>query len=153
LDTCAFHAEIYVTKHGPKLVEFAARLGGGHITSHLVPIAMGVNLTRAVIAMALGDTPPLTRTRSQGAAIRFLTPLPGRVTRIQGLSLARTMPGIVELACSLSPGSTVHRLENSNHRIGYVIGKGRDTTDAIAAANRAAETIRIDTEPIAPHRE
>ena len=145
LDACAIHAELYVTVDGIKLVEFGARLGGGCITSHLVPLATGVNLTRAVITMALGETPSLAISRSQGAAIQFLRATPGRVVAIEGLEHARSLPGVVEIECPLTAGSHIHRLENSDHRFGYVIASGEDAETAIAAAQRAAAAIRIVT--------
>ena len=150
LNTCAIHAELYVTANGIKLVEFGARLGGGCITSHLVPLATGVNLTRAIIAMALGEMPSFATSRSRGAAIQFLTAAPGEVIAFEGLEHARSFPGVEELSCSLTLGSHVHRLENSDHRFGYVIASGRDTETAIAAAAQAAASIRISTKPGRP---
>lgn len=145
LNDCAFHAEIFATDQGPKLVEFGARLGGGCITSHLVPLATGVNLNRAVISMAVGDPPDVTPARSLGSAIRFLTPAPGRVAAVHGLAAAQDAPGVVEVVCNLSSGSLVSRLENSDHRVGYVIATGPDATAAMTAATDAAARIEIQT--------
>ncbi len=145
LNNCALHAEVYVTGRGPKLVELGARLGGGCITSHLVPLATGINLNRAVVSMATGQAPAVTPTLSQGAAIRFMTPPVGRVTAIHGLSEAREAPGVVEVACTLSTGDIVSRLENSDHRVGYVIATGPDAESAMASAAAALGQIRIET--------
>ncbi|MFA6242275.1 MAG: ATP-grasp domain-containing protein [Candidatus Hydrogenedentales bacterium] len=145
LNNCALHAEIYATARGPKLVEFGARLGGGCITSHLVPLATGINLNRAVISMATGHAPAVVPTLSQGAAIRFMTPPAGRVTAIRGLSEAMEAPGVVEVACTLSPGDIVSRLENSDHRVGYVITTGPDAESAMARAAEAVEQIQVET--------
>ncbi len=147
LDTCALHAEMFVTANGIKLVELGARLGGGCIASHLVPLATGVNLNRAAVAIAMGEPPSLEPTVSRGAAIRFLTPEPGVVTRISGLEDARSMAGVEEVVCSLSAGSVVHALENSDHRVGYVIAFGHDAKAAQATASEGAARVHIETVP------
>jgi biotin carboxylase len=148
LDNCAIHAEVYATAKGPKLVEFGARLGGGCITSHLVPLATGISANRAVIAMAMAERPDVTPTRAQGAAIRFLEAPPGRVRAVEGLSAARKMAGVVEVQCGIGVGDTVHRMENSDHRFGFVIATGRDAEEASQEARRAAEAITVVTEAV-----
>jgi biotin carboxylase len=145
LDACALHVEMFMQPDGPKLVEYGARLGGGCIASHLVPLATGTNLIRAAIALAMGDAPRLDPTLSRGAAIRFLTPVPGLVTAISGLEEARSLLGVEEVVCALTPGSIVHPLENSDHRVGHVIATGFDSTVARAAAIEGAARICIET--------
>ena len=143
LSQCGFHAEMRLTSAGVKLVEVGARLGGGCIASHLVPLATGVNIVRAAIMQAIGETPDLAATRDQGAAIRFLTADAGTVERITGLEEARTMEGVHEVSCEVNPGDAVRRFENSDQRIGHVIATGRDAGEAQERAQAAANLVRI----------
>lgn len=146
IDNSSSHIEIFHTEDGPKLVEIGARLGGGCITSHLAPLATGVNLTQAVIEIACGRAPDLAPTRQRGAAIRFLTPAPGLITNIDGLEMARAQPGVVEVSCGYAPGDQVLRIENSDHRRGYLIAEGATASEATARADAAVGLIRIQTE-------
>jgi len=59
LDNCASHAEVKITKQGPKMVELGARLGGDYITSHLVPLSSGVNIEADTIQITMGKKPGL----------------------------------------------------------------------------------------------
>lgn len=143
-----FHCELFVTEEGVRLVEVAARLAGGCIATHLVPLATGIDLVGAAIAMALGRRPHLERGRSAGAAIRFLTPEPGRVQSVSGVECALALPGIREVVLDVAPGHVVHPLENSDHRVGYVIAVGDDRRHAVDNVERAAAAVRIAVEPV-----
>lgn len=55
LDNCSFHAECKVNDGDLKVIEIAARPGGGFITSHLVPFVTGISFHEEVIKNALGE--------------------------------------------------------------------------------------------------
>ena len=44
IDNSPAHVEIMVTKDGPKMVELGSRMGGGCITTHLVPLSTGIDM-------------------------------------------------------------------------------------------------------------
>ncbi len=144
ISNCGIHAELRLTQDGVKLVELGARLGGGCIASHLVPLATGVNMLEAVIAIALGNTPIITPQHSRAAAIRFLTPGPGQVIAIDGIEQARAVSGVEEVQCSLRVGDTITSFEHSDHRVGYVIASGASAEDAEIRAQQAVDCIHID---------
>lgn len=147
LHECPGHAEWYLTEHGPKLVELAARLGGGCITSHLVPLATGINMIRAAIKIALGEPPDITPTRRRGASIRFLAPPAGVVHTVEGVRTAMEQPGVVEVTCPLKPGDCVRNIENSDQRTGYVIAEGASAPEAARNAEQALALIHVHTVP------
>ncbi|MBI2785438.1 MAG: ATP-grasp domain-containing protein [Legionella longbeachae] len=55
INDCAFHVEVMMTAEGPKIVEINSRLAGAFISSHLVPMATGIDLACASIQTALGE--------------------------------------------------------------------------------------------------
>src|SRR5208337_3757694 len=94
-DCCAFHAELKITRGGPKIVEIGARLGGDRISTHLTPLSTGVNLVRAAIQIAVGEDPDLVPSRTRGAAVRyFYAGACGTVERIDGLDELLSLPGL-----------------------------------------------------------
>ena len=54
INHCAFHVEIMMTAEGPKIVEINSRMAGAFISSHLVPLATGIDLASASVLTALG---------------------------------------------------------------------------------------------------
>lgn len=140
------HAEIILTKEGPKMVEIGARMGGGCITTHLVPLSTGISMTKATIQTALGERPDLKQKINKGSAIRFIIPPVGKVISITGKDEAEKIPGIqlVEIQCEV--GQILRELENGTSRIGYVVAQGATAEQAIEICEKALETICIKVE-------
>ena len=137
------HAEIILTKDGPKMVEIGARMGGGCITTHLVPLSTGINMTKAVIQIALGESPNVESEYEKGSAIRFIIPPVGKVRDIQGVEEAKKICGIksVEIQCEI--GQELGELESGASRIGYVIAQADSVSDAIIICEKALQKIKI----------
>lgn len=140
------HAEIILTKDGPKMVEIGARMGGGCITTHLVPLSTGINMTEGTIRMALGERPNLNKRIEKSSAIRFIIPPVGVVTSIIGEEEARNIKGIQVVEIQCKKGDYLTELENGTSRIGYVISQADTVEKAIRTCEKALEKIKIKTE-------
>lgn len=140
------HAEIILTKNGPKMVEIGARMGGGCITTHLVPLSTGISMTKAAIQIALGEKPDLKQKISKGSAIRFIIPPIGKIISIAGKDEAEKISGVqlVEIQCEV--GQVLNKLENGTCRIGYVVAQGETAEQAIEICEKALKTICIKVE-------
>jgi len=141
------HTEMKVTGAGATIIELGARLGGDHITSHLVPLATGVSMVNAAIHAALGEQPNLAPTLCRAAAIRYLCPAPGRVRRIQGSVSARSLPGVEGVSVEAACGDLVREVRSSADRVGWVIAVGDTPHEAVLRADNARRAIRIETWP------
>lgn len=139
------HTEIKWTSGGPKIVEIGARLGGGFITTHLVPLSTGVNMVEATIKTALGEIPDLTQKFYKGSAVRFLISKPGFFTGIEGVSVAQTIPGVVEIGSLKNPGEYIPQLKTGLDRVGYVISQGESSSDAVRVCQEAVEKLKVVT--------
>ncbi|MFC6086604.1 ATP-grasp domain-containing protein [Sphaerisporangium aureirubrum] len=98
------HTEIRLTPRGPRLVELNGRLGGDLIP-RLGELASGVDLTLAGAAVAFGERPDLTPSRSRWAEVRFLYPLHDGVLEELHTGRAAEVPGIVEVVPLAEPGA------------------------------------------------
>jgi biotin carboxylase len=146
IDEAAGHTEIRLASSGPVIMEVAARLGGGFINSHLVPLSTGIDLVAATIQVAIGEAPDLQpRTRGRAAAIRFLCASPGRVTRIEGLETVRQIEGVEEVEVYVQPHDRIAPLVDASGRCGHVICSAADPGHVIALAERALHGIHIHT--------
>lgn len=145
LDNCGVHVEVMATEQGCKIVEINGRLGGDFITSHLVPVAQGSNMTRALLQAATSQPFDLAPQWHKGACIRFLiAEREGTVESWQGLERLEQLPGIVEVGMDRKPGDTV-LLPPKNYfdlRLGYIITEGKTTDQAIQRAEAAASVLR-----------
>ena len=139
------HAEVILTNTGPKMVEIGARMGGGCITTHLVPLSTGINMTKATIQIALGEKPNIEKKYDKGSAIRFIIPPVGRVTSISGKKEAEQIPGIVAVEIQCAVGQVLGELENGTSRIGYVIAQSDTPEKAAEICERALNKIQIKT--------
>ena len=87
LDHCAFHLELRALPDGSvKLLEIAARPGGGYITSHLIPMSTGIAFHHDLIRIATCAAPELARTVDRFAGTRaVVSPVAGRFEGLDGL--------------------------------------------------------------------
>ena len=140
------HVEMILTPTGPKMVELGARMGGDCITTHLVPLSTGVDMIRATIELACGDTPALTPKWEKGAAIRFFSTPCGTLRAVEGAEAARRLPGVREIVLTKQPGDPVGEIESSVDRAGFVIAQADTAAEAAACCERAlaAITFRVD---------
>jgi S-sulfo-L-cysteine synthase (3-phospho-L-serine-dependent) len=140
------YTQVLLGPDGPRVMEVAARLGGGH-DAELCLAALGVDLSAAAVCAALGLAPgPLQPTRDRAAVVRFLIAPAGRLLRVEGLAEARALPG-VELAHSYrSPGTQIAPLLRGPDRAGFVLASGATRAEAEAAARGAEAAIRFVVE-------
>jgi biotin carboxylase len=134
------YTQVLMGPDGPRVMEVAARLGGGH-DAELCGAALGVDLSAAAVRAALGQPPgALEPVRDRAAVVRFLIAPPGRLRRVEGLEEARAIPG-VELAYSYrAAGAVLEPLLRGPDRAGFVLATGATRSDAEATA-RAAEAM------------
>jgi biotin carboxylase len=149
LDWAASHTEIRLTPSGPRVMEIGARLAGGHIASHLVPMSTGVDIIKAAIHLAVGEEPDLRPRHTRGVAIQFLTAPPGLLRGMHGLHDARGVKGVESVEMYARVGDLIAPLVDSTGRIGHVIAAGHDPDEAIKRADETRQLISFETEPVA----
>ena len=143
------HTEVKLTSRGPRIIESHNRIGGDRIPD-LTEIAYGVDMERYAVGAGFGVLEPLTASPEPrgGAAIRFLTPEPGRVVEVTGVDAVRADPAFVDLRLELEPGDVVPPLTWNEDKVGHVITRGATAAEAIAHGRRLAEAIHVRTKPV-----
>jgi biotin carboxylase len=109
LNWCAFHLECRVMPDGSaKLLEVAARPGGGFITSHLVPMSTGIPFHENLVRVAAGGSPVMERTAELYAGSRsVLSPIAGTFEGFDGLAEVLGLYGLEHFAYEREAGGTV----------------------------------------------
>jgi biotin carboxylase len=132
----------------PYLIELAARLSGGYLCTHEIPLSTGVDFLGCAIRLALGEkvsaeelAPRFQRCISQ----RYLFPEPGRVARIGGAQSVPELPGIVFCEVRVKVGDVVRQVDSHPARAGLVMAMGDSREQARQRAQAAIDAIEIDT--------
>jgi len=144
LETGPSHTEVIVTEGGPKIVEIGARLGGDNITTHLVPLATGIDMVECCIRLALGEEMNILPRYSMGAAIRYFKSEEGVLKSIENIQEVEKIDGVVEIAFLKKIGDLVTSLQNSTDRIGYVIARANSATEAIKICENVINMVKIN---------
>jgi biotin carboxylase len=145
------HAEIRLTREGPRLVELNGRLGGDLIP-FISAMATGIDLVAAAAELALGRRPTLAATRSFAAEVRFVYPPYDCVVGSVDVDRAARVPGIAHAAVLAEPGTRL--LLPPRHPIPRLaalvaVGDEQDCARALVEAERAVVT---HLEPLAMPR-
>jgi biotin carboxylase len=137
------YTQLRVDAQGPKVIEVAARLGGGH-DAELVQAVTGVDLNGLTIDAAVGAEPVVSGHRAEvgGAVTKFLIAPPGVLERVD---LPRDLEGIQRVRIYREPGYVFTPLRRGADRAGALLATGESRDEALARANAAADRIRFVT--------
>ncbi|MDT1077896.1 ATP-grasp domain-containing protein [Staphylococcus pseudintermedius] len=99
IDHCAFHLEGRVTKDGFKVIESAARPGGGFTASHLIPGASGHSYIEKILDVAVGNDvtenwPTFDQTSKKMCFYSVMAEQAGIFKGVQGLDRLVEIPGV-----------------------------------------------------------
>lgn len=139
-----FHVEFWLDGATVVLGEVHVRPGGDFIhfmTEHVTEL----DLFGVVFDQLLGrPLDPKSWGPRKGAAMRFLTPPPGRVTALSGWDDVRADPQYVTGRLTLHVGDTINPLRSWTDRSSFVVATGRTTAEAIAAAERLRSQVLVE---------
>jgi biotin carboxylase len=146
IDDGPIYVQLRVAADGPKVVELAARVGGGH-DAELCRAALGVDLNALTIAAALGEQiPPLEpKPRVGGACVRFLVGPPGLLEAVAGVEEASELPGIEWVRVYRDAGYVLVPLRRGADRAGAILATGDSREQALERAEAAARRVRFAT--------
>ena len=144
IDNSPAHIEFKVDQSVPVLVEVGARLGGGSITTDLIPLAMGINMVAAAINLSLGIEPEIRRTRNRAAGIRYLIPPPGVMKAVKGFDRIDNFSEIVKKESEYTLGSQIPLIRNAEGRKAYIIGVSESVDKLKAALRDACDAVEYE---------
>ena len=141
--------DMVFTSDGPKVIEIAARLSGGWMSTDQIPLGTGVDLVGCAIRLALGEkvAPDELMPRYRlGVAIRYFFPEPGKITEIGNLDEFRGLPGVHRLCLFSSVGDVIEPVTNHTKRAGFVITTGETAEKAVELASKIIKNLSIRTD-------
>ena len=142
------YTQVRIGPDGPRVIELAARLGGGH-DAELCHAALGVDLNGLALAAALGEEiapETLVATpRVGGAVVRFLVAPQGELLEVTGVEEARSLEGVVDVRVYRAPGFRFGPLRRGADRAGAVLAVGASREEALEHSARAVDLVRFET--------
>src|SRR6266702_1265845 len=141
------HAELRLTKQGPRMIELGMR-SAGDLIPYLVRLATGVDLNEASARIAVNDMPVLEPLRLTAAAIRFLYPsYDARVLKLAVKAEAFEQPWLDKVAFESQPGSELYLPPRGFlSRLGFVIVTGSSISECQSRIDKALSFMVIDLE-------
>jgi biotin carboxylase len=141
------YTQIRVGDDGARVVELAARLGGGH-DAELVEASTGVKLNDLALDFALGERACVYQTQSLvgGACVVFLVAPEGELLAVEGREEAHAAEGVLDVRIYREPGHVFGPLLRGADRAGAVTAVGESRDEALARARAAADEIRFVVE-------
>jgi biotin carboxylase len=140
------YTQIRMGPDGPRVMELAARLGGGH-DAELCETALGVDLNALALAAAYGRGARVPPSRPVGGVcVRFLVAPPGRLRGVHGVKEALELDGLLDAVPYRPPGWEFGPLRTGHDRAGFVLARGDSRAEALERADQAAALIEFDVE-------
>ena len=141
------YTQIRVGPDGSRVVELAARLGGGH-DAELVEAVSGVPLNDLALDFALGSEPCVSETQSLvgGGCVLFLVAPEGKLVAVEGREEAHARAGVLDVRVYREPGHVYGPLLRGADRAGAVLAVGDSREQALERARAAADEIRFVVE-------
>lgn len=146
LSNCAAHCELKVQDGEAYLMEIGARMGGDFISTELTHLSSGIDMVAATINVVLGIAPNLQPTEPKhGVCIRYFTPKPGRLVKIDGAEVLRNAY-VYDAEIYHKVGDMIPEVKSSLDRSGHVIVTAPTVIEAIKRADELINEVRILTD-------
>lgn len=140
------HAEFRVDNGMLTVLELAARSIGG-LCARALRFGMGVSLEELLLRHALGlPIDDLQREHAASGVMMIPIPRRGRLEEVDGVELARGVPGVTGIEITAVVGRQVVPLPDSDRYLGFIFARGflpEEVEEALRRAHRCLEiTIR-----------
>ena len=141
------YTQVRLGADGARVVELAARLGGGH-DAELVEAATGVKLNDLALDFSLGIEACVYQTQALhgGACVLFLVAPEGKLRAVAGVEEAHAVYGVLDVRIYRERGHVFGPLLRGADRAGAVLAVGDSREQALERARRAADGIRFHVE-------
>lgn len=146
----AFKADVIMpNKKKVVILEMAARLGGGYMSTHSIPETKGIDLVTALINISLGirfNPKKLLPTKNRVCVLRFFFPPEGKIKSITGYEEISKKPWALVTKMYVNPGDKIDFVKNHTMRAGMILVVGDTEKEANNHIKEAFEKIKIEVE-------
>jgi len=141
------HAECRVNEHGVFVLEIAARPIGGLCARALTFRGLGdqgVSLEALLLRHVVGESILEYRLVSGASGVMMIPiPRPGTYRRVDGVSTARDMPGVVDVVITAKPDQRLEPLPEGASYLGFIFTRADQPADAVRALRHAHDQLHV----------
>jgi len=131
------------------IIEIAARLSGGYLSTHQIPYCYGVDLIGCAIRQAIGERvfpEEVTPKRYNHIAIRFMFPREGTISSVTDVGPLEGFAGVELCEVFVKEGDKVGPYKCHPDRAGVLITSGIDRQAAIKANEKFMKCVSFSME-------
>jgi biotin carboxylase len=141
------HAELRVNRHGPWIIEVAARSIGG-LCSRTLRFGTGLSLEELILRHALRLEIPSLEREGRAAGVMMI-PIPGAgiLREVRGQDEARAVPGIEEVAITVHPGEALVPFPEASGYPGFIFARGESPATVETALREAHRRLELVLQP------
>ncbi|MDH3248324.1 MAG: ATP-grasp domain-containing protein [Acidimicrobiia bacterium] len=138
------HAELRIEHDVPVVLEIAGRTIGGLCGRSLRFGLMGDSLESLVLRQALGERKRGSR-RLPGASGVLMIPVPlaGRLSSVEGVDAAESVPGVTSVEISIPIGAMVQPTPDGDRYLGFIFARAGEPADVVEALRAAHARLTI----------
>ncbi len=141
--------DLVIHKGKVYIIEIAARLSGGYLSTHQIPYCYGVDLIGCAIRQAIGERvfpEELKPKRNKHMAIRFMFPRPGTISAVTDTGPLEGFEGVELCEVFVKEGDKVGPYTCHPDRAGVLITSGIDRQAAIRANEKFMKCVSFSME-------
>ncbi|MBP5769506.1 MAG: ATP-grasp domain-containing protein [Fibrobacter sp.] len=142
-ESCPSHTELKINERGIFVIETSPRLGGGYITSTLVPLSTGINIEDLQLCLALGNpVDAITGRVEKASGVCFFHLTQGLVSAIdEKIRDVSSWPGVISFDLKLKVGDKINEMKSGLDRYGQFIVAGESRSDVDSLINEYEKKI------------
>ena len=120
---CSSHTELKINERGIFVIETSPRLGGGYITSTLVPLSTGINMEDQLLHLSIGEKVDTVSGRiNKASGVCFFSYPEGDVKAINhSISEVNSWSNIISFDLKLHQGDHINKITSCMDRYGQFI--------------------------------
>jgi hypothetical protein len=138
------HAEVRLNSQGAWLLEIAPRSIGGWC-SRALRFGDSISLEELILRHALGEEVRSIEREGPASGVLMLSiPRAGYLRRIDGLTAARSVPGVEEVRMAIPIGEWVEPLPEGDRYLGFAFARATEPAQVEGALREARSRLNID---------
>ena len=138
------HAELRLNAAGAWMIEIAARSIGG-LCSRTLRFGRGLNLEELILRHSLGLAPDDIEQEADASGVMMIPiPAAGRLEAVNGLEMARRVPGVSDVVITIPPGELLVPLPEGDRYLGFIFARARESDAVEQALRRAHAELRFE---------
>ena len=137
------HAEFRIREERPYLIEIAARGGGNHIASLILPHLTDLDVYRIWIGRLFNQDIEFPKPKCRAACLEWLSLEPGRVKSISDVDhiVRENLAAVVQLHFRV--GDMIRHPRNKTERAGYYVVLGNSREDVDNRSNQVRKLVKV----------